>query len=106
MLIFPFCAQADAICKSAEMKIPDSIPPPRINDDNVSNCSPSDGKSACSSVVVSSLPSTINWLRNYAKENPSFRIQVNNPETELRNALLALTVVTVYIRLCFASYDF
>ncbi|KAL3632525.1 Folylpolyglutamate synthase [Castilleja foliolosa] len=54
----------DAVCKSSEMQIPETM-----------NCSPADGHFACSA-VVSSLPMTINWLRNYAKENPAFRIQV------------------------------
>ncbi|KAI3472240.1 hypothetical protein Pfo_029728 [Paulownia fortunei] len=65
----------DALCKSFEMQIPASTPPCRFIHEDVSNCSPADGHFACSA-VVSSLPMTINWLRDYAKENPSFRIQV------------------------------
>ncbi|KAL7097808.1 hypothetical protein ACP275_10G166300 [Erythranthe tilingii] len=65
----------DALCENSDMKIPESSPPQRLINEDVSNCSPSDGEFSCSA-VVSSLPTTINWLRDYAKENPSFRIQV------------------------------
>ncbi|KAL8041366.1 hypothetical protein ABFS82_10G158300 [Erythranthe guttata] len=65
----------DALCENSDMKIPESSPPQRLIDEDVSNCSTSDGEFSCSA-VVSSLPTTINWLRDYARENPSFRIQV------------------------------
>ncbi|CAA0812795.1 Folylpolyglutamate synthase [Striga hermonthica] len=64
------------VSKSFEMKRPDTTPPRSfILDDDISNCSPLEGNYTCSA-VVSSLPMTINWLRNYAKENPAYRIQV------------------------------
>ncbi|XP_011075380.1 folylpolyglutamate synthase isoform X1 [Sesamum indicum] len=65
----------DCLRKSSEMQIAESTPPRRFIDEDMSNCKPSDGHFACSA-VVSSLPMTINWLRDYVKENPSFRIQV------------------------------
>lgn len=65
----------DIQCKDFQMEIPESKPPWRFVNDDVSNCSPADGRFNCSA-VVSSLPLTINWLRDYVKENPSFRIQV------------------------------
>lgn len=49
-----------------ERQIPEITPPCNFLDEDVSNCS----------AVVSSLPMTINWLRDYAKQNPSLRIQV------------------------------
>ncbi|KAL0339719.1 UNVERIFIED_CONTAM: Folylpolyglutamate synthase [Sesamum radiatum] len=70
----PF-VQADCLRKSSEMQIAESTPPRRFIHEDMSNCKPSDGHFACSA-VVSSLPMTINWLRDYVKENPSFRIQV------------------------------
>lgn len=68
------CSPVDAAYNRIERKIPE-ITPPRVDDD-VSNCNPGDGYFGSSSSVVSSLPIAINWLRDYAKENPSFRIQV------------------------------
>ncbi|KAG8372035.1 hypothetical protein BUALT_Bualt12G0024800 [Buddleja alternifolia] len=65
----------DIVSNSSETKFPESTPPQRFIHDDVSNCSPADGHFACST-VVSSLPMTINWLRDYVKQNPSFRIQV------------------------------
>ncbi|KAK6127267.1 hypothetical protein DH2020_038993 [Rehmannia glutinosa] len=63
------------LCESFEMEIPESIQPHTFMHDDVSNCGPTDGRFSCSA-VVSSLPLTINWLRDYIKENPSLRIQV------------------------------
>ncbi|KAK6149106.1 hypothetical protein DH2020_016631 [Rehmannia glutinosa] len=65
----------DAVCKSSEMQKPENTPPRSFIHEDVSICSPADGRYACSA-VVSSLPMTINWLRDYAKENPASRIQV------------------------------
>ncbi|KAH6779654.1 DHFS-FPGS-like protein C [Perilla frutescens var. hirtella] len=65
----------DAVYKTLEGQIPDSVPPRRFLDEDVTNCSPADGQFACSA-VVSSLPMTINWLRDYVKKNPSSRIQI------------------------------
>ncbi|KAL0359584.1 UNVERIFIED_CONTAM: Folylpolyglutamate synthase [Sesamum angustifolium] len=65
----------DCLRKSSEMQIAESTPPRRFIHEDMSNCKPSDGHFACSA-VVSSLPMTINWLRDYVKENPSFRIQI------------------------------
>ncbi|KAI3446512.1 hypothetical protein Pfo_003177 [Paulownia fortunei] len=65
----------DVLYKSFEMEIPESIPSHRFIHEDVSNGSPANGHFS-SSAVVSSLPLTINWLRNYIKENPSSRIQV------------------------------
>ncbi|KAL3819745.1 hypothetical protein ACJIZ3_005650 [Penstemon smallii] len=56
----------DVHCKNFEMEIPESTPPHGFIYEDSSNCS----------AVVSSLPLTINWLRDYVKRNPSFRIQV------------------------------
>ncbi|KAK6124747.1 hypothetical protein DH2020_041513 [Rehmannia glutinosa] len=64
----------DAVCKSSEMQKPENTPPRSFIHEDVSICSPADGRYACSA-VVSSLPMTINWLRDYAKENPASRIQ-------------------------------
>ncbi|PIN05513.1 Folylpolyglutamate synthase [Handroanthus impetiginosus] len=61
--------------RTFETKIPQSTPLDRFIREDVSVCSPSDEHVSCSS-VVSSLPSTISWLRDYVKENPSSRIQV------------------------------
>ncbi|KAK4485482.1 hypothetical protein RD792_008124, partial [Penstemon davidsonii] len=55
----------DVHCKNFEMAIPESTPPHGFIHEDPSNCS----------AVVSSLPLTINWLRDYVKQNPSFRIQ-------------------------------
>ncbi|XP_073149629.1 folylpolyglutamate synthase-like [Henckelia pumila] len=65
----------DIQCKDFQMEIPESKPPWRFINDDISNCSPANGRFTCSA-VVSSLPLTINWLRDYVKENPSLRIQV------------------------------
>ncbi|XP_073317417.1 folylpolyglutamate synthase-like isoform X2 [Primulina huaijiensis] len=65
----------DIQCKDFQMEIPESKPRWRVMNDDISNCSPTNGRFTCSA-VVSSLPLTINWLRDYVKENPSFRIQV------------------------------
>lgn len=64
----------DVSNKSLHMKTR-SFPSRRFIHEDVSNCSPTDGHFACS-VVVSSLPLTINWLRDCVKENSSLRIQV------------------------------
>ncbi|KZV14589.1 folylpolyglutamate synthase [Dorcoceras hygrometricum] len=65
----------DIQCKDSQMEIPESKPPWRSFNDDISNCSPANGRFTCSA-VVSSLPLTISWLRGYVKENPSLRIQV------------------------------
>ncbi|XP_041998981.1 folylpolyglutamate synthase-like isoform X1 [Salvia splendens] len=56
----------DAVNKNLEARIPDSVPPRRFLDNDAAGCS----------AVVSSLPMTINWLRDCVKINPSLRIQV------------------------------
>ncbi|GER25819.1 folylpolyglutamate synthase [Striga asiatica] len=64
------------VSKSFEMQKPNTTLPRSFSlDDDISNCSPVEDINTCSA-VVSSLPMTINWLRNYAKENPAYRIQV------------------------------
>lgn len=65
----------DAVYKNLEGQIPDGVPPGSFIDEDVTDCSPADGHFTCSA-VVSSLPMTINWLRDYVKNNPSSRIQV------------------------------
>ncbi|KZV18297.1 hypothetical protein F511_25401, partial [Dorcoceras hygrometricum] len=65
----------DIQCKDSQMEIPESKPPWRSFNDDISNCSPANGRFTCSA-VVSSLPLTISWLRGYVKENPSLRIQI------------------------------
>ncbi|XP_057784076.1 folylpolyglutamate synthase isoform X2 [Salvia miltiorrhiza] len=56
----------DAVNKNLETRMPDSVPPRKFLDNDAAGCS----------VAVSSLPMTINWLRDYVKKNPSLRIQV------------------------------
>ncbi|KAL8493885.1 hypothetical protein ACS0TY_024884 [Phlomoides rotata] len=65
----------DGVYNGLEMQIPEITPSCKFLDEDVSHCIPVDGHFGCSA-VVSSLPMTINWLRDYVKENPSFRIQV------------------------------
>ncbi|XP_022882867.1 folylpolyglutamate synthase [Olea europaea var. sylvestris] len=65
----------DVSNKSLHMKIPESFPSRKFIHEDVSRCNPTDGHFACS-VVVSSLPLTIKWLRDSVKENSSLRIQV------------------------------
>lgn len=65
----------DAHCKNFEMQIPEATPPHRFAHEDDSSCSPANGHFTCSA-VVSSLPMTIDWLRNYSRENPSHRVQV------------------------------
>lgn len=65
----------DGVYKNVERQIPDSVPPHSFVDEDVTDCSPADGHFSCSAVVPS-LPMTVNWLRDYAKKNPSSRVQV------------------------------
>ncbi|XP_051149329.1 folylpolyglutamate synthase isoform X2 [Andrographis paniculata] len=65
----------DAHCKNFKMQIPEAAPRGTFIHEDASNCRPANGHFSCSA-VVSSLPMTINWLRNYCRENPSYRIQV------------------------------
>ncbi|KAL2553119.1 Folylpolyglutamate synthase [Forsythia ovata] len=81
----------DVSNKSLQMNIAKSFPSRKFIHEDISNCSPTDGHFACS-VVVSSLPLTINWLRDSVKENPSLRIQERQP--------LQFQKTTDYERLC------
>lgn len=53
-----------------------NVPPCKFLYKDASSCS--QGDEYFGSSVFPSLPLTINWLRNCAKENPSSRIQVKN----------------------------
>ncbi|KAJ8565103.1 hypothetical protein K7X08_001563 [Anisodus acutangulus] len=52
------------------------LPPREFLYEEASHRGPEDGYFACSSVVIPSLPLTINWLRDCVRENPSLRLQV------------------------------
>ncbi|KAJ9184910.1 hypothetical protein P3X46_004595 [Hevea brasiliensis] len=61
--------------KSSKLASAETLPPREFLYEDASGCSPADGILACSS-VISSLPLTINWLRDCVRENPTLRIQV------------------------------
>ncbi|XAR69898.1 Tetrahydrofolate synthase [Bertholletia excelsa] len=61
--------------KGSNIENVQSLPPCEFLHEDVSHCNPRDRYFTCST-VFSSLPLTINWLRDCARENPSLRIQV------------------------------
>ncbi|KAF2308119.1 hypothetical protein GH714_035471 [Hevea brasiliensis] len=64
--------------KSSKLDSAETLPPREFLYEDASGCSPADGILACNS-VISSLPLTLNWLRDCIRENPTLRIQVRLP---------------------------
>lgn len=61
--------------RSVNGEIPKSFPHKNFLYEDASHCKPAEGYYTCS-LVISSLPLTVSWLRAYAMDNPRLRIQV------------------------------
>lgn len=68
------CLSDPILDQSSVMNCTVSLPPLEFLYDDPSHCSTADQHLACS-VVMPSLRSTIKWLRDCVKENPSLRVQ-------------------------------
>eukprot|EP00268_Persea_americana_P051686 TRINITY_DN5726_c0_g1_i3.p1 TRINITY_DN5726_c0_g1~~TRINITY_DN5726_c0_g1_i3.p1 ORF type:complete len:569 (+),score=121.26 TRINITY_DN5726_c0_g1_i3:100-1806(+) len=63
--------------ESSKLDAPDILPSYEfLYEDPSQKCNPICKQFACSAVIPS-LPTTVKWLRDCVKENPSFRVQVN-----------------------------
>ncbi|XP_012085952.1 folylpolyglutamate synthase isoform X2 [Jatropha curcas] len=60
---------------SSKFEGAENLPPHEFLYKDASHCKPADGNLTCST-VISSLPSTIKWLRDCVRENPTLRLQV------------------------------
>lgn len=64
--------------ESSKLDTPEILPSYEfLYEDPSQKCNPISKQFACSAVIPS-LPTTIKWLRDCVKENPSFRVQVNH----------------------------
>ncbi|KAL5994627.1 hypothetical protein ACLOJK_024680, partial [Asimina triloba] len=74
--LFDTCAASGAMPEdSSHFQCPETSPSYAfLHTDSHLKCSPANKQFACSA-VISSLPSTIKWLRGCVKENPSVRVQ-------------------------------
>lgn len=80
---------------SSKLDAPDILPSYEfLYEDPSQKCNPICKQFACSAVIPS-LPTTIKWLRDCVKENPSFRVQVNQICMDLFSQYVCAVVVVL-----------